>query len=213
MVSDTPVVVPSRETIGLLVFLLVVYAASAWRPADPATWWMEVFPVFLALPAVWVAQRRMGWTSLSLRLLTLEAVVVALGAHYTYAHVPLGFWISEHFGWSRNHYDRIAHFMQGAVPAIVVREVLLRTSPLRPGKWLFTIVAAMCLAFSAIYEFVEWGAAVLFAEGATEFLGTQGDPWDTQWDMFLALLGAMTSQLVFRRSHDRQLGELVSRRG
>ena len=201
----------SREPLVLVLLLAVVYAVSAWHPADVATWWMEVGPVFAVFAVVVVLEVRLGLTSLSLRLLTLEAIVVAVGAHYTYAHVPAGFWIADLFGFERNHYDRIAHFMQGVVPSIVLRELLLRTSPLVRGAWLFTIVSSMCLATSAIYEFIEWGAAILFAEGATEFLGTQGDPWDTQWDMFLALLGSITAQLALRRLHDRQLRALAQR--
>lgn len=193
----------SREPLVLLAFLAVVYAISGWNPSDMATWWMEVAPVFLAVPVIISIEQRIGLTSLSLRLLAFEAVLVAVGAHYTYAHVPLGFWVSDLVGWERNHYDRFGHFMQGVVPALVVRELLLRTSPLRPGKWLFALVSASCLAMSAIYEFVEWGAAVVFADGATEFLGTQGDAWDSQWDMLLALIGSILAQIVLSPTHDR----------
>jgi len=200
--------VRSREPLVLLAFLALVYAWSGWRPSDPATWWMETAPVFVVLPVILWIHARIGLTSLTLRLLAFEAVLVAVGAHYTYANVPLGFWVSDLAGWERNHYDRFGHFMQGVVPALLLRELLLKTSPLRRGKWLFVIVSSMCLAFSAIYEFIEWGAAVVFAEGATEFLGTQGDPWDSQWDMFLAMIGSILAQLLLARYHDR----LIERR-
>src|SRR6185369_9061385 len=120
----------------------------------------------------------------------------------TYAHVPIGFWVSNLLGFTRNHYDRFGHFMQGVVPAIMMRELLLRTSPLKRGPWLFAIVTAISLALSATYELVEWAAAVVFGSGATEFLGTQGDPWDTQWDMLMALIGSLTAQILFLRAHD-----------
>ena len=197
----------SREPAVLVLFLAVVYVVSGWSPSDRATWWMEVAPVLLAVPVILVIESRVGFTSLTLRLLAFEAVLVAVGAHYTYAHVPLGFWVSDLLGFERNHYDRFGHFMQGVVPALAMRELLLRTSPLRRGAWLFAIVSSICLAMSAIYEFVEWAAAVIFADGATEFLGTQGDPWDSQWDMLLALIGSVLAQLLLSRVHDRQMFE------
>jgi len=202
----------SREPIVLLLGLAVVYVLSGWSPSDRATWWMEVAPVFAVLPVLLVLEQRVGFTSLTFRLLAFEAVLVAVGAHYTYAHVPLGFWVSDLLGLERNHYDRFGHFMQGVVPALVMRELLLRTSPLRRGRWLFLIVSSICLAISAIYEFIEWGAAIVFADGATEFLGTQGDPWDSQWDMFLALIGSILAQLLLRGVNDRQMREMDKRR-
>lgn len=195
----------SRETLLLVLFVVVVYAISGWNPSDVPTWWMEVAPVFLVFPIVIWIHVRIGFTPMTMRILALESVLVAVGAHYTYSHVPVGFWVSDWLGWERNHYDRFGHFMQGVVPAVVFRELLLRTTPLVRGAWLFTIVAAIALALSAIYELVEWAAAIVFAEGATEFLGTQGDPWDSQWDMFLALLGAITALILLRAIHDRQI--------
>ena len=200
------------EPAFLIALLAVVYAISGWNPSDRPTWWMEVAPVFVGLPVILWVHARVGFTSLVLWLLTFEGMLVALGAHYTYAEVPLGFWVSELFGWERNHYDRFGHFMQGVVPALVFRELLLRTSPLVRGKWLFVIVCSICLAFSACYEFIEWWAAVIFADGATAFLGTQGDPWDSQWDMFLALLGAILSLMLLAGVHDRQMAALEGRR-
>lgn len=201
-----------REPSVLLALLAVAYAVSAWQPYDGPTWWMEVMPVFLALPVVLVVHARVGLTPLALRLLAFEALVVAIGAHYTYARVPLGFWAADLLDLQRNHYDRFAHLMQGVVPTLAMRELLLRTTPLRRGAWLFWIVVSICLAMSATYELVEWGAAVLFGDGAVEFLGTQGDPWDTQWDMFLALVGCLATQLLVGRAHDRQIRTLDEER-
>jgi putative membrane protein len=201
-----------REPAVLVALLAAAFAASAWRPYDVPTWWMEVMPVFLAAPVVILVQARVGLTPLALRLLAFEALVVALGAHYTYARVPLGFWAADLLDLGRNHYDRFAHLMQGVVPTLAFRELLLRTTPLARGKWLFWIVVSICLAISATYELVEWGAAILFGDGATEFLGTQGDPWDTQWDMFLALCGCIATQLAVSGLHDRQIRALDEER-
>ena len=144
-------------------------------------------------------------------LLAVHALILILGGHYTYAQVPLGFWVQDWLGFARNHYDRLGHFAQGFVPAILVREILLRTSPLRRGRWLFFLVTATCLAISACYELIEWWAALAGGEAADAFLGTQGDVWDTQWDMFLALLGALTAQLLLGRAHDRALVRIMRR--
>jgi putative membrane protein len=184
-------------------------AVSGVGPKDRATWWMEVAPVLIAVPILLVTRRRFPLTPLLYGLVAVHACVLSLGGHYTYAEVPLGFWVRDALGLARNHYDRLGHLMQGFVPALVARELLLRTSPLRPGRWLFTLVTAVALAISAIYEFVEWWAAVLLGQGADAFLGTQGDPWDTQWDMFLAFLGAMLAQALLARAQDRQLARLV----
>jgi putative membrane protein len=183
-------------------------AASGTGPKDRATWWMEVAPVLIAVPILWATRRRFPLTPLLYGLVALHACVLSLGGHYTYAEVPLGFWVRDALGLARNHYDRLGHLMQGFVPALVAREVLLRRSPLRPGRWLFTLVTAVALAISAIYEFVEWWAAVLLGQGADAFLGTQGDPWDTQWDMFMAFAGAMLAQALLARLQDRQLARL-----
>jgi putative membrane protein len=173
------------------------------------TWAMEVAPVVIALPILLATHRRFPLTTLLYALVLLHFAVLMLGGHYTYARVPLGFWMQEWFGFERNHYDRIGHLMQGFVPAIVARELLLRLTPLQPGGWLFTLVTAACLAISALYELIEWGAAVALGSGADEFLGTQGDPWDTQKDMFMAWLGAMAAQLLLARWHDRQIERLA----
>ena len=201
------------EKWALVVAAGVLLLVSGIAPYDYGTWVLEVAPILLATPILFATGCRFPLTALTYRLIFLHALVLMLGGHYTYAEVPLGFWVRDLFDLGRNHYDRLGHLMQGFVPAIVAREVLLRTSPLRPGKWLFVLVTAVCLAFSACYEFIEWWAAVLLGQGADAFLGTQGDPWDTQWDMFLAFLGAMASQLLLARRHDRELARLVASLG
>lgn len=200
------------EKILLLLFGVVFLTLSGIGPYDLATWWMEVAPVLIIVPLLLATAKRFPLTPLAYRLIFLHALILMIGGHYTYARVPLGYWVQDLFDLARNHYDRLGHFAQGFVPAIVVREVLLRTSPLRSGKWLFFLVTCVCLAVSACYEFVEWWAALLGGEAADAFLGTQGDPWDTQWDMFLAFIGAMTAQLLLGRRHDRELAVLENSR-
>lgn len=197
-----------RLPAALLALAALALVWSGIAPYDRATWWMEVAPVLIGAPILIATWRRFRLTTLVYILLFLHALILIVGGHYTYARVPAGFWLQEAFDLSRNHYDRLGHFAQGFVPAILAREVILRTSPLRPGKWLFVLVVSVCLAFSAFYEMIEWWAALLGGEGATEFLGTQGDPWDTQWDMFLALVGAVVAQLALARSHDAQMQRL-----
>ena len=197
-----------RYLAALLLLIAVALILSGLAPYDRTTWWLEVFPILLGAPILVATYRRFPLSSLLYTLLAVHALILILGGHYTYARVPLGFWAQDLFGFARNHYDRLGHFAQGFVPAILVREVLLRTSPLRPGRWLFVLVTAVCLAFSACYEFIEWWAALLGGHSAEAFLGTQGDVWDTQWDMFLALIGAITAQLVLARVHDRALKTL-----
>jgi putative membrane protein len=138
-------------------------------------------------------------------LIAIHAWVLMIGGHYTYARVPLGFWMQEWFGFARNDYDRIGHLAQGFIPAMVAREILLRKTALQPGGWLFFIVSSVCLAISAMYEFIEWGAAVSLGQGADEFLATQGDPFDTQADMLMAWIGSMLAQMLLARWHDRQM--------
>jgi len=181
---------------------------SGIGPHDRTTWWLEVFPVLLGAPLLLASERRFPLTPLLYGLLFLHAVILMVGGHHTYARVPLGFWAQDVFDLARNHYDRLGHFAQGFVPAILAREVLLRRTPLRPGGWLFFLVFTICVAFSACYELLEWLSAVLGAEAAADFLGTQGDVWDTQWDMLLAGLGAITAQLALSRVHDAELARL-----
>jgi putative membrane protein len=196
-----------------LALLCVVSAALLWSAIGPhrrLTWWLEVLPVLVAAPILIATRRRFPLTPLLYVLIALHALVLIVGGHYTYARVPLGFWMEDWFGFARNHYDRIGHVMQGFTPAIVARELLLRKTPLRPGAWLFTIVTLSILGVSAFYEFTEWWAALVGGGAATDFLGTQGDPWDTQWDMFCAFCGAVVAQLALARLHDTQLEGLVA---
>jgi putative membrane protein len=193
----------------LLAAAAVLLVVSGISPKDRATWWMEVAPVLLAAPLLVLTAVRFPLTPLACRLIFVHACILMLGGHYTYAEVPLGFWVQDWLGLARNHYDRLGHFAQGFVPAILVREILLRRSPLRPGGWLLFLTTCVCLAISACYEFIEWWAALLGGEAADAFLGTQGDVWDTQWDMFLALLGAATAQIALGRVHDRAVAALA----
>jgi putative membrane protein len=190
---------------AFLALVAVALVASGIRPYDRLTWVLEVLPVLIAAPLLVATYRRFPLTPLAYGLIALHGLVLVLGAHYTYARVPLGFWMQDAFDFTRNHYDRIGHLMQGFGPAIIIRELLIRTSPLAPGKWLFTIVLFAVLGVSATYEFTEWWAALAGGEAAGAFLGTQGDVWDTQWDMFLAGCGAVAAQLLLARMHDRQL--------
>ncbi len=194
--------------LALLALVLGVLAWSGIAPHDRFTWFLEVAPVLVGLPIVLLTARRFPLTPLAYTLLALHACILMVGGKYTYAEVPLGFWVRDAMGWTRNHYDRLGHLAQGFIPAIVAREVMLRTSPLRPGKWLFFLVLCFALALSATYELVEWWTAAGTGEAADAFLGTQGDVWDTQWDMMLAGIGAITSQLLLSRWHDRQLARL-----
>ena len=186
--------------------MVVALAASGIGAKDRLTWFLEVVWVIAALPLLAFTARNFPLTRLLYVLIVLHMGVLMLGGHYTYAEVPLGFWAQEAFGFARNHYDRLGHFMQGFVPAILARELFLRLTPLKRGGWLFYLVLAACLSFSAFFEFIEWWAALVWGADADAFLATQGDPWDTQWDMFLALCGAFLAQVLLARWHDRQLG-------
>jgi len=203
-------VVASRHTLplALLAAVSIALAISAVHPADRITWWLEVAPIFIIFPILILTARRFPLTPLLYVLIAIHAVILLVGGHYTYAQVPFGFRLQELLDLARNPYDRIGHFAQGFVPAIAAREILLRQTPLKPGGWLFFIVSAICLAVSACYEFVEWFAAVIGGGTAEAFLGTQGDVWDTQWDMFTALIGAITAQLLLSGVHNRQLSRL-----
>ncbi|WP_406101888.1 DUF2238 domain-containing protein [Streptomyces sp. NBC_01003] len=184
-------------------------ALSAWAPRDRTTWLLEVVWVLIGLPLVVLTWRRFQLSGLLCCLLAAHALVLALGGHYTYAQVPLGEWVQDGLGLSRNPYDRFGHLMQGFVPAVLVRELLSRTSPLRGSRWLAPLTVCACLAFSAVFEMFEWVAAVIGGQAADAFLATQGDVWDTQWDMFCALIGATSSLLLLSKWHDRQLNRLA----
>jgi putative membrane protein len=194
-----------REPLWLLGLTLAALLWSAIEPFDRATWWLEVAPVLIGIPLLIGTARRFPLTPLLYRLIFLHALILIVGGHYTYAQVPIGFWIRDTFELLRNPWDRLGHLFQGLEPAILARELLLRTSPLQRGGWLFFLVICVCLGFSAFYELLEWWAAVIGGVEADAFLATQGDVWDTQWDMFLALCGALAAQILFGRLHDRQL--------
>jgi len=194
-----------REPMVLLILAFICLAVSGIKPYDPATWVMEIFPIVIGAPILIFTYKRFPLSPLLYRLLFIHAVILMVGGHYTYARVPLGFWVQDLFGLARNHYDRLGHLAQGFVPAILARELLLRTSPLQRGKWMFVIVTALCLAFSAFYEFIEWWSALIGGGAAVDFLGTQGDVWDTQWDMFLCFIGAMLAQVTVAKVHDKSM--------
>jgi len=200
-----------REPAVLLLIAIAAIVISGIGAYEQGTWLLEVAPALIAGPILIATYRRFPLTPLAYRLLCLHTLILCLGGHYTYARVPLGFWMQDAFGLARNHYDRIGHFAQGFVPAIVAREVLLRTSPLRPGRWLFFIVCCICVAGSAFYEFIEWWAALIGGDSAAAFLGTQGDQWDTQADMLMALIGAVLAQLTLSGIHDRELEPRITR--
>lgn len=211
--TPPPAARPNAELPWLFGITIAALIAAGIDPHDRVTFFLETFPVILALPLLYFTRHRFPLTPLLYRLTFVHALILILGGHYTYAEVPLGNWVKEALDLERNHYDRLGHLAQGFIPAILAREILLRTSPLRPGRWLFFIVTAICLGFSAFYELIEWWAAVLGGAEADAFLATQGDVWDTQWDMFLALLGCLASQLLLSSLHDRQLARLRERRG
>lgn len=193
---------------GFVIVALAVLL-SGWSPWRWDIWVMEASPAFVGMGLMALLWRRFPWTPLSVFWCVAFSLVLCGGAHWSYARVPLGHWVQEQLDLARNPYDRLGHFLQGVTPALLARELLLRRTPLRPGRALFWIVTAVALAISAFYELVEWWAALLTdPDAGTAFLGHQGDPWDTQWDMFLALGGALLVQLVFARMHDRQLAEL-----
>ena len=176
------------------------------------TWFLEVAPILIGLPVLLLTRKRFPLTPLAYTLLAIHACILAVGGHYTYAEVPAGYWMRDLMGGTRNNYDRLGHLAQGFIPAIVAREILLRTSPLRRGKWLTFLVICFCMALSSFYELVEWWTAAATGTAADAFLGTQGDPWDTQWDMMLAMIGACLSLLLLSRVHDRQMAGLKGRK-
>jgi putative membrane protein len=199
---------PSRYELFLLVSLVVLLVWSGIRPHDRFTWILEVAPVLIGVPVLIAIYPRLRFTPLVYTLVWIHAGILMLGGHYTYAQVPLGFWMEAWLGFHRNNYDRIGHLAQGFIPAIVAREVFIRRSPLRGTRWVPFVVVCFCLAFSALYELIEFWTALSAGAGATDFLGTQGDPWDTQWDMQLALIGAIVSLVLLSRWHDRQMARV-----
>jgi putative membrane protein len=189
----------------LLVLVGAALVCTAIRPYDRLTWLLEVVWVIVGIPLVVLSWRRFPLTTLLCCLLAAHALILIMGGYYTYARTPLGNWARDTLDLARNPYDRLGHLAQGFVPAILVRELLVRHSPLRGSRWLAPLVVCACLAFSAFFEMIEWWSALLAGSAADDFLATQGDPWDTQWDMFLALVGAILSLVLLSRAHDRQL--------
>jgi putative membrane protein len=203
---------PSSRTQWLLVFallLVVLLALSGYRPYDYGTWALEVAPVIIALPILFATYKRFPLTTLLYVCIVAHSVVLIVGGAYTYARVPLGFELQQFFGLERNPYDKIGHFMQGFVPALVAREILIRGDFVRGRRMLAFLCVCIVMAISAVYELIEWWVALAFGQGAVEFLGTQGDPWDTQSDMFFALIGAALALLLLSRAQDRQIRALA----
>ncbi len=193
------------KTVLWLAVFFAVLIWSAINPKDRMTWWLEVAPALAALVILAISRKRFPLTPIVYILILIHAVILMVGGHYTYAEVPLGDWVKETFGSSRNNYDKLGHFIQGFVPAMVAREVLLRFDVVNGRRWLAFIVVSICLAISAFYELLEWWVALLSGESADAFLGTQGYVWDTQSDMGMALAGAILALLLLSRRHDRQL--------
>lgn len=194
-----------------VIQLTILASVTAWslvRPYDMLTWTMEAAPAIIVVIILAATYRKFTFTGFIYWCVLVHCIILLVGAHYTYARVPLFDWIREWLSLSRNNYDKVGHLAQGFFPALVVRELLLRTSPLKKGKWLFFLVVCVCLAASAFYEFIEWWAGAAMGGSADDFLGTQGYAWDTQSDMFLAMTGAMLAQILFSRYQDRRINEL-----
>jgi len=208
---DNGIHTPGRSLLAaLLLSFAVILLWSAIRPFDYFTWFLEVVPALIGLAILLPTHRRFPLTTLLYWLIWIHAIILVIGGHYTYAREPIFSWIRDHFHLMRNYYDRVGHFAQGFIPAMVAREILLRKRVVRGRGWLFFIVVSICLAFSALYELVEWRTAVAEGPRANDFLGTQGDPWDTQEDMATCLIGAIVALLTLSRLHDRQLGAAAS---
>ena len=193
----------------MLVVALATLAVSGVAPKERFTWFLEIVPAVIALPILVATYRRFPLTDLLYVLIAVHVAILALGGHYTYAEVPLGFWVKDALHLARNHYDRVGHFAQGFVPALVAREIVTRKHVMKSPRWVAVFVLSFCLAVSALYELFEWWTAVFTSDGATAFLGTQGDPWDTQWDMFMCLVGASTALITLSGFHDRQMKKLA----
>ncbi len=200
---------PADRTLTVICAIWgLALVASGIAPFDRLTWFMEVLPVLIAAPIMIATRGRLPLTSLVYVLVAIHGLILIYGGAYTYARVPLGFWVQDLFGFERNPYDRLGHLVQGFVPAMVARELLLRVFHIEGRKILNFLVVCVALAISAFYELIEWWSALAMGAGANEFLGTQGDVWDTQWDMFMALTGAILALLVLGRWHDRQMKRL-----
>ena len=197
-----------KKIIAVSLFIVVSFLVwSIINPKDYGVWLLEVFPALIGISLLAVIYKRLKFTTMVYIFVAVHSIILIIGGHYTYAENPLFNWIKEAFELSRNYYDRLGHIAQGFFPAIIIRELLLRKTKLEKGKMLFFIVMCIALAISAAYELVEWGASLVVAPGTGDaFLATQGDIWDTQWDMLLAVIGAVASLMLFSREHDRQLG-------
>jgi putative membrane protein len=196
----------NKYPMTLLIIVLAFWTWSGINPHDTRlTWVLETFPFMIALPVMLLTYNRFPLTNLTYTLIAIHAMILMLGGHYSYARVPIGFWMENWFGWTRNNYDKIGHFMQGFGPAIYVREIMVRTSPLKRGKWLGLISVAVPLAFSAIYEIVEWLASLSNPTDTEAFLGTQGYIWDTQTDMFWCLIGSIVALMLLTKLHNKYL--------
>lgn len=200
---------PKRFHLALFFTFICIFIWSAIEPADRFTWWLEVLPTLIGIVLIVTTYRSFRLTSLLYFLIWLHAIILVVGGHYTYAEVPLFDWVRDTFGWERNHYDRLGHFAQGFIPAILVREILVRTSPLRHSSWLPVLVVSVCLVFSALFELFEFAVALATGTASEAFLGTQGDVWDTQWDMLFALIGATASYITLHKLHDHFLNYVL----
>jgi putative membrane protein len=196
--------------VALLAIVVAALVLTGIQPYDRLTWFLETVWVIIGIPIILLTWRRFPLTTLLCCLLAVHALILIQGGYFTYARTPLGYWIRDLLDVARNPYDRVGHFAQGAVPAILVREILVRRSPLRGSRWLAPLTVCVCLAFSAFFELIEWWSAVIGGSAADDFLATQGDIWDTQWDMFMALIGAVTALLLLSRFHDRQLASVAA---
>lgn len=194
----------------LLLAAAFVFAWSAWRPCDRLTWWLETIPGLIGATVLIATYSRFRFTTLVYVLIALHIMLLCVGGHYTYARVPLFEWLKPIFGWQRNHFDRLGHFAQGFVPALIARELFIRREVIRTRGWRFAIVLFVCLGISALYELIEWATALASGSAATEFLATQGDIWDTQEDMGMALIGALCALFFMTRWQDRQMRKLSS---
>ncbi len=199
-----------RLPIMLLFLTLAVLIWSGLAPHDRLTWWLEVLPVLIGVPILLASAKSFPLTRLLYLLIFVHAVILIVGGKYTYARVPLGFWMQDWFEFGRNHYDRIGHLAQGFIPAILARELLLRKTPLQPGGWLFYIVISICEGFSAVFELFEWLVSTLSGAAGDAYLATQGDIWDTQWDMWMCLIGAIAAYLLLAKLHNRELSNLAA---
>jgi putative membrane protein len=202
-----------RSHLALLSIVAAVTAWSGWQPYDRFTWWLEVSPVFAGIAILLATYRRFRFTTLCYALIALHMCVLCVGGHYSYARVPAFDWLRPLFGWERNHYDRLGHVMQGFVPAIIAREMVIRLDVIKRKRWIPFLVVSICLAVSAFYELLEWWAALIGGSAADDFLGSQGDVWDTQSDMCLALIGAVGALLLLSYFHDRALQRIGEAKG